>query len=62
MFSKVYRDDSITVRVRVLLLCEGNCTSEVLGYGEAWVISKLMVRRKVQRQGLDLRLDVQFGV
>lgn len=44
MFCKIYREDSVSVRVRVWLSCEGEGEIELQGYSEPWVTLIVMVR------------------
>lgn len=59
MFCKIYREDSVLVRVRVWLSCEGKGEIEFQGYDEVGVTLMVMVRGHIPWPGLGLMLGVR---
>ncbi|KAI5149935.1 Notchless Protein 1 [Manis pentadactyla] len=52
----MFRDISITERVRFWVLCDGECKMLEQGYGEAWVTSMFQVKCEILTKGLGLAL------
>lgn len=62
MFSNLYRENMVTVRLMIWLCCEGEDETEHQVYGEAWVTSMVTVRIQVQEPGLGLGFGVWLAV